>query len=69
MTIQEIIEKTEQEIAQIQEKLNSRQPVACTHSLCPDCATKAIQEDKEAELIFTQLNEKIQLINDLKSIK
>lgn len=69
MTINEIIEKTEQDIADIQFKLNSRQPVTCPHQLCPECAVKSVQEDKEAELIFEQLNEKIQLINDLKSIK
>jgi hypothetical protein len=67
MTVNEIIEQAEKEVADLQAKINAPSVVICEHVICEDCARKVIENQKEVELLFIQLQEKTQLINDLKS--
>jgi type III secretion system FlhB-like substrate exporter len=67
MTVKEIIEQAEAEVAELQAKVNAPNVIVCSHVICEECAKKVIENAKEVDLLFIQLQEKTQLINDLKS--
>jgi hypothetical protein len=60
-----IISKLRIEAEDIRIKLMNMQPVACPHTMCPECLKREIEQNKEIELLNQQIIDKENFILEI----
>ena len=69
MTIEEMQEKYEDEIAELKNQYDSIPDIACVHFVCDECRMRMDRDAQTRNALSIVINEKSEVLNNLLSIK